>query len=862
MPVKRWRRKLRTRMVLSFLIVGIIPVILGMSVIYFLGNRAIERVIGANFKELAFETSDRVDNYIEHHLEEVHFLSLIPQIIDHVRESNSQYTGKDPSEIQREVERIDTLWEKTKSPEPISLYPGRDSSEIQKDMEAIWEKNPAKNILSDILNNKASKFMMDYERADAEEEGGSVHINILITDKKGVVVAATNIPDRFYYGGEKWWKHTYNDGDGQKYISDINLDRHEKVHTFDIGRAIIDKGETIGTIFMMHDVENFFKSVTHVKVGRTDHTMLASSDGTLLFCPIFPIKSHLLKKELRQAIFQDEAGWSITNADVHFPGRSINGFAPVKISLSSGSHNFGGNKWYVFTSQDPRETYAPINTLLKWIAASGLFGIVLLGLLVMYASRRIVKPIKMLHDGAELIGKGDLNYRLQIKSGDEIEELADKFNEMGEQLKSSYTDLEKKVKERTEELLKTNKDLAILFDITATVSKSLNMDEILSEVLKKILSAIGGGAGFICFLDEESGNLLMAAHEGLAPDLIKKNKSINVETYPYSRVVREGRPYISEDLSDDKKYKRSYISNKYSSLACIPLRSKNEVLGSFTIYSAESGIFSKVANLLESIGNQLGISIENAKLFGETEKFSRMKSEFVSHVSHELRTPLSSVKSAVEILLDYGEKDEKVQREFLNVINSEADRLTRLVNDTLDLTKIESGRVKWNFEPLDLGDIVKSSVKVVKAMGKLKHITLEINIPEEIPLIIGDRDKLFAVMTNLLNNAMKFTEKGEISVGIELVEGLVRVYVADTGKGIPKDDQKKIFEPFYQSTNDTEGKPRGTGLGLSICIGIIEKHKGKIWVKSQIRKGSTFYFTLPVAQPTQLTLDFKEQLSN
>ncbi|MEE8423303.1 MAG: histidine kinase dimerization/phospho-acceptor domain-containing protein, partial [Thermodesulfobacteriota bacterium] len=678
---------------------------LGLSLVYFIGNRSIERVIGANFKELAFETSARVDNYIQHHLEEVHFLSITPQIIDHVRERNSRYTGKDFPKIQEEIEKIDSLWDEAISSGPISLYPGKDSSEIQKDIEAIWKKNPAKKILSDLLNNKASKFMKLFERVDAEEESGTVHINILITDKKGVAIAATNTPDRFYYGGEKRWKYTYNDGNGQKHISDINLDRRKKIHTFDIGMPIIDQGETIGTVLMRHYVENFFKSVTSVKVGKTDHTMLASSDGTLLFCPIFPIKSHILKKELSQAIFQGEAGWSITNADVHFSGRSINGFAPVKMSLTSGSHSFGGKIWYVFTSQDPKETYAPINTLLMWIAASGLFGIVLLGLLVVYASRMIVKPIKMLHDGAELIGKGDLNYRLQIKSGDEIEELADKFNEMVEQLKSSYTDLEKKVEERTEELLKTHNDLAILFDITATVSKSLNMDEILSEVLKKILSAIGGGAGFICLLDEESGKLLMAAHEGLTPDLIKKNKSIKVDTYPYSRVVREGRPYISEDLSRDKKYKRSYISNKYSSLACIPLRSKNEVLGSFTIYSAEAGIFSKVANLLESIGNQLGISIENAKLFSEAEKFSRMKSEFVSHVSHELRTPLSSIKSAAEILLDYGETDEKVQREFLDVINSEADRLTRLVNDTLDLSKIESGRVKWNFELLDMRDI-------------------------------------------------------------------------------------------------------------------------------------------------------------
>lgn len=826
---KKLRKSLRKRMVFSFLVIGIVTVIMVMSLVYFIGHREIERVIGANFKELALETSARVDNYIEHHIEESRFLAMSSQIKSHVKERNDLYAGRDPSEVQNEIERID----------------------------ASWETKPDNQILTNVINNKASKFMTEFVHADVEEEGEIVHSNILITDKKGVVVAALNMPDRFYYGGEKWWKHTYNDGDGQIFISDINLDSRKKVHTFDIGTPIIDQGETIGTIYMIHKVEDFFKSVTAVKVGKTDHTMLASSDGVLLFCPIFPIKTHTLKKELRDAIFKNEAGWSTTNADIHFSGRSINGFAPVKMSLTSGARNFGGKKWYVFTSQNPSETYAPINTLLKWIAASGILSILLLYLMAMYASRKILRPIRMLHDGAELIGKGDLNQRLDIKSGDEIEELADQFNDMAEKLKFSYTGLEQKVKERTEELEKTNNDLAILFDITATVSKSLDMDEILSEVLKKILSAIGGGAGFICFLDDESEKLLMVSHEGLTPELVKKNKSIELETYPYCKVVQDGQPYISEDLSIDKKYKRGFITEKYSSLACIPLRSKNEVLGSFTLYSTESGIFSKVANLLESIGNQLGISIENAKLFSEVEKFSRMKSEFVSHVSHELRTPLSSVKSAVEILLDYGEKDEKVRREFLNVINSEADRLTRLVNDTLDLTKIESGRVKWNFEPLGIGDIITSAVKVVGATGKLKNISLKTNITKDIPTIIGDHDKLFAVMTNLLNNAMKFTVKGEISVGVELMGDVVRVYVADTGKGIPKSDMKKIFEPFYQSSNDEEGKPRGTGLGLSICNGIIEKHQGKIWVESKLRKGSIFYFTLPIAQPAQLDLNLK-----
>ncbi|MFQ5901949.1 MAG: sensor histidine kinase, partial [Thermodesulfobacteriota bacterium] len=245
-------------------------------------------------------------------------------------------------------------------------------------------------------------------------------------------------------------------------------------------------------------------------------------------------------------------------------------------------------------------------------------------------------------------------------------------------------------------------------------------------------------------------------------------------------------------------------------------------------------------------GNQLGITIENAQLFSETERFAKMKSEFVSHVSHELRTPLSSIKSAAEILLNYGEDDKKIHEEFLTVINSETDRLTRLINETLDLSKIEAEQIKWRFETIDFKEIIMESIKVVKAMARIKDVALRTSISKNLPPITGDRDRLLAVMANLLDNALKFTSEGAITVGAEPTEdSKIKVYVADTGRGILQEESKKIFEPFYQSSNILQDKPRGTGLGLAICQRVIEKHSGEIWVDSEVGKGSTFIFTLP-----------------
>ncbi|MFQ5901404.1 MAG: ATP-binding protein [Thermodesulfobacteriota bacterium] len=828
---KKRIKSFQTKIVFPTIIVGILSVLMGMSLLYFFGNRTIEKLIGSNFKELAFETAQRTDSYIDHHLEESRFLAMSTEVLSILREREKLHSGKNSSDIKKEAEDIDIRW---------------------KDIQ------PSDPLLSNILKNNASRLLnvFNFEKGKTEP----IHHMLMVTDSSGIVVAAINKPGKYYYAEEDWWKNTFNNGDGQIYIPDIMFSESIKNYTFDIATPVKDNGKTIGVILMIHRVEEFFKSVTSVQVGETDHTMLVSSDGTLLFCPIYPIRGHTLLKELTNTIFHNKAGWAITMADVHYGGsKSITGYAPVKMSLSMAPHNFSGNKWYIFTSQDPKETYAPIRTLLKWIAVLGSLSIGLLCLLEIYASKKVVMPIKMLYEGTELIGKGDLNHRLEIKSGDEIEELADKFNDMAVKLKASYTTLEQKVTERTRELLDTNKDMAILYDITSTMSSSLHLDETLGDVLKSILKSLGWGAGLIYLLDHKGEILFLASHEGLDSALNEHNTRITIDTYPYSEVIGKGHPFISEDLPTDRRLKGQKKPDKsYRAMACIPLRSKNKVLGALTVYSVKPKVFSKkVVDLLQSIGNQLGITIENAQLFTETEQLGKMKTEFVSHVSHELRTPLSSIKSAVEILLDYGKDDKDLQKEFLTVINSESDRLTRLITEILDISKIEANQIKWHFRTLNFKEVISESMKIVKALARLKKVDLKTSISKDIPLITYDKDRLLAVMANLLENALKFTEEGSITVGVEPAKdnNTIKVYVADTGRGIPAEDVEKIFEPFYQSSNILEGKPKGTGLGLTICQRVIKRHRGKIWVESTVGKGSTFFFTLPAAtgQETELS---------
>ncbi len=225
-----------------------------------------------------------------------------------------------------------------------------------------------------------------------------------------------------------------------------------------------------------------------------------------------------------------------------------------------------------------------------------------------------------------------------------------------------------------------------------------------------------------------------------------------------------------------------------------------------------------------------------------------IKSNFISMVSHEIRTPLTSIKAFAEILLTNPDINSKERKEFLEIINTESDRLTRLINDVLDLSKIESGKMEWHIGRMDLSEVIKGSINEMKELANKKRLTLKMKMNDS-SLINGDKDRLHQVMVNLIGNAIKFTpEGGEIVVEYKNFKetGLVQVSVSDTGIGMAKEHHEKIFEQFTQISSAQRGRPGGTGLGLAICKEIIEHHGGKIWVESETGKGSTFIFTLPL----------------
>jgi PAS domain S-box-containing protein len=238
-------------------------------------------------------------------------------------------------------------------------------------------------------------------------------------------------------------------------------------------------------------------------------------------------------------------------------------------------------------------------------------------------------------------------------------------------------------------------------------------------------------------------------------------------------------------------------------------------------------------------------------------ELDKMKSDFVSNVSHELRTPLTSIKGSVDNMLDglTGLLNEKQVR-YLSRIKSNTDRLSRLINDLLDLSRIEAGRVEVRPATLPLTALAEEVTEHLKHLAAGKLIRVEVLSPDPEVTVWADRDKVTQVLVNLIGNAVKFTpQDGKVTVALEKSgTDYIRISVADTGPGILPEEKSKIFSKFYQVANIDKQKPKGSGLGLAISKALVEMHGGKIWVESEVGKGSTFHFTLPAQQPFKLEM--------
>ncbi|NJK35691.1 MAG: response regulator [Oscillatoriales cyanobacterium SM2_2_1] len=428
-------------------------------------------------------------------------------------------------------------------------------------------------------------------------------------------------------------------------------------------------------------------------------------------------------------------------------------------------------------------------------------------------SRRITQPILAIADTAILVAQGNLEYQAPVLTQDEIGALAKAFNKMTSEIADNSRNLEERVQQRTSELravIDTMVDGLTVIDAAGLISQCNPALRIMFNLSDR--------------------------------DVIGQEFR---EMFPAEAVKR-----IQKLMIKGKEQTQEVFTEEFT----LP----NSIYGKAVATAL-------VKYLPDGSNEYLGSVILIRDITAEKE-VDRMKTDFISTVSHELRTPLTSVLGFAKLIQKKLEDsifphvaadDKKVQRavrqvgENIEIIVSEGMRLTKLINEVLDIAKMEAGKLEWHMEQLDIIEVVERALAATSALFLQKGLEPIRDLPDSLPSVMGDRDRLIQVVINLISNAVKFQAQGSVTCRVRHLDEVLVISVIDQGIGIAPEDCGKVFEKFKQVGNTLTDKPKGTGLGLPISKEIVEHHGGKVWVESQVGVGSKFSFTLPL-RPAQV----------
>ena len=424
----------------------------------------------------------------------------------------------------------------------------------------------------------------------------------------------------------------------------------------------------------------------------------------------------------------------------------------------------------------------------------------------------------------------------------------------------------RQLNEQEREIRQRAAELATIDNISRALASELELDTLIPLVGDQVRQVFNAQIAYLALLDKATNTIHF--HYGYGDEFPSRPFGVGIT----SRIIQTGEPLlINEDIGNrtaQLNITRSGAAAK--SYLGVPIPVGNEVIGVLSVQNTEEeGRFTDAdLRLLTTIAANVGVAIHNARLFEETkqaraaaEEAGAAKSAFLSTVSHELRTPLTSVLGFAKIIKKRLEDrifpllttdDRKVRQtieqvgENLDVVVSEGERLTKLIDDVLDLAKIEAGKLEWHMETVAMADVIDRATAATSSLFHHKGLALVRDVAADLPPVVGDADRLLQVVINLISNAVKFTAAGSVTCRARLQDDGIAVSVVDTGLGISPSDQPKVFEKFKQVGDTLTDKPKGTGLGLPICREIVEHHGGHIWVESEPGKGSTFSFVVPI----------------
>jgi len=407
-------------------------------------------------------------------------------------------------------------------------------------------------------------------------------------------------------------------------------------------------------------------------------------------------------------------------------------------------------------------------------------------------------------------------------------------------------------------------ELSMFQKIDHTLNATLDYNQVIELTLDWAVQMTGANAGVVCIVDKERGGMFIVASHGFPPEIEKyREQPWLVSEGIVGRAVRTGKPVVVSNVTTDPDY--ALLIPETRSQITVPLRLGEEVIGVISLECSEiNGFREDDLQFVTRLADRAVVPIENAKLYAQVTRANEAKSQFVSMVAHELKNPLTNIGGYARLLeLSDGPMDEN-KKSFVRTINANADRMRKTVEDLLDISRIERGSLKLDMETVSVTDVISETLDAERRNIEEKGLALQLSVPDDLPLVWGDRTRLVQVLDNLVSNSRKYTLEGAIHIQAQVVElpladdgrtgKFVRCSVQDTGIGISKEDQERLFKGQFTRFDNARDVAQGHGLGLWLINRLVEMQGGRITFESELNRGSTFAFTVPVADSQPATV--------
>ncbi|HEU4686213.1 MAG TPA: ATP-binding protein [Nitrospira sp.] len=795
-----WR--LRTKLIVSMLLVGVVPLLVGLGMAFWQGSNEIHEVSGESFKALATEAARKLDILMGEEIARTSRIASDPLIVKELERRRDALHGPQAAS----VGSFDELQAKWEAKEPGAV------------------KSITENALAALLLEYYTGARSEPDQLIPQVVRGATKM-LFLTDIEGHLVAALTARPHFSNADRAWWKGTYNKGIGQLYIEDVYYDKEAESYAFSISLPVMDslRYEALGVLHRVIDAKEFFSPSTQpVRFGKTGHVMLIDSRGVVISCPILPTGVTLSDMTLLPLVTPLHPGWAKAPSDGHGGhSTSIIGFAPLPETSRNTNGTLDLGSWHTFVWQSSDELFGPIKHLFTWMTVFGSIAVALLATLGYLAATRIVTPIQQLRQAAQSIGRGELRQSIQINTGDELEALAEEFNRMNKQLEAAFAGLSDQVTLKTQEVRYLQESTDQILDAVPTPILLIDEQERVQYVNRT------GRETF--------------ERIGLHPDSERLFDILPLEPADAQRFDRELHRQCGRETGpiDRPLLPGSQVRDPLAPQAGMESAGERpELRLGQRLYHYQWFRVSGRPGESDRIGLVLRDTTEESRMQDtliQAEKSGSL-GVLTAGIGHELNNPLFGILGLGEAIQDEG--DLTRVKSYARDIVQHGKRMASIIRDFTGVTTREttdSRQPLFLERELDqvwaslLSNLDESALTVERAYtGKA--------------WVLAPPDQLRQAINNvLLNAAQAMNGRGTLRLSTARVDGAVVATIADSGPGIPSHHLSKVFDPFFT----TKGQGEGSGLGLTVARRIIRKLGGDIRLESHEGHGTSCIITLP-----------------